>query len=66
MEDVIHAFDRFGNRGAVAHIAFDQFAVQTVQIGTESGPETVQHPDIALPLKFLYDVAADESGSAGH
>ena len=66
MEDVINAFDRFGNRGAVAHIPFDQFTIQTVQIGTPSGPETVQYPDFALPLKLFYDVAADESGSAGH
>ena len=66
MKNVIHIFHRFVNDGTVTDIAFDEFDIETFQIGTVAAAQTVKNTDICLALKMFHKMTADKAGTAGN
>ena len=65
MKDVIHAFDRFGNGGAVADVAFEEFTFKAAQIFTPARAEIIQNAYFGFALVVFDYMAADEPGASG-
>jgi hypothetical protein len=65
MKDHIHALHDFFDSGTVLHARLGEADVKWFQICPESGPEIVENADVVCRMEVLYNVAANEPGSAG-